>query len=171
MAELSGGEARIVACDLSFGRLARIRENVERLGTGGVRIVAADGLHLPFRGGFSGVLLDAPCTGLGTLRRHPELKWRARKDDASRMAETQRELLRFAAQLCDNGGRIVYSVCTFTQEETTEIARVAESLHNVYPEDGPEWLNQWRIKKGLYRTLPGAGNMDGFFLMRLRKAS
>ncbi len=171
LAELSGGEARIVACDLGFGRLAQIRDNVERLETPGVRIVAADGLRPPFRGGFSGVLLDAPCTGFGTLRRHPELKWRARKEDASRMAEKQRDLLRFAAQLCDNGGRIVYSVCTFTQEETMEIARVAESLHNLAPEDGPEWLNQWRISKGLYRTLPGPGSMDGFFLMRLRKAS
>lgn len=171
MAELAGGEAHIVACDISAGRLAQIRDNVSRLESPGIRIVAADGLTPAFRGGFSGVLLDAPCTGLGTLRRHPELKLRARKDDARRMAEKQRDLLRSAAQLCDNGGRIVYSVCTFTQEETTEIAHFAESLHNLNPEDGPEWLNQWRISKGLYRTLPGAGNLDGFFLMRLRKVS
>jgi len=171
LAELARGEATVVACDVSPRRLAQIRDNVSRLETPGVHILAADGLALPFRGSFSGVLLDAPCTGIGTLRRHPELKWRARKEDAARMAETQRKLLRCAARLCDNGGRIVYSVCTFTPEETTEIARFAESLDNLNPEDGPEWLSQWRKSRGLYQTLPGAGTMDGFFLMRLRKGS
>jgi 16S rRNA (cytosine967-C5)-methyltransferase len=171
MAELARGGANIVACDVSRRRLAQILDNVVRLETPGLHILAGDGMALPFRGGFSGVLLDAPCTGFGTLRRHPELKWRSHTEDAARMADTQRKLLRCAARLCDNGGRIVYSVCSFTPEETTEIARFAESLDNLKPEDGPEWLNHWRISKGLYRTLPGAGNMDGFFLMRLRKES
>ena len=73
--------------------------------------------------------------------------------------------------LCKNGGRIVYSVCTFTREETLAVREFAATLRDIHFEDGPEWLNHWKIETGTYRTLPHAGNMDGFFLMRLRKAS
>ncbi|MCC6698165.1 MAG: 16S rRNA (cytosine(967)-C(5))-methyltransferase RsmB [Candidatus Hydrogenedentes bacterium] len=171
MAALARGEATIIAADARRNRLFSVADNMARLETPGVHLLCADAAHPPFRGGFSGVLLDAPCSGLGTLRRHPDLKWRMREQDIARLAGIQRELLRSAVQLCENGGRIVYSVCTFTQEETEEVAQFAETLNGINLEDGPEWLNRWRVRKGLYRTLPNGDRMDGFFLMRLRKSS
>ncbi|MCC6488331.1 MAG: 16S rRNA (cytosine(967)-C(5))-methyltransferase RsmB [Candidatus Hydrogenedentes bacterium] len=171
MAALAGGKAVLIAGDARRNRLYRVADNVARLEAPGIRLLCADAERAPFRGGFDGVLLDAPCSGLGTLRRHPDLKWRVREQDIARLAGIQRVLLRSAVQLCENGGRIVYSVCTFTPEETEEIAQFAETMDGITLEDGPEWLNRWRVRKGLYRTLPNGDRMDGFFLMRLRKSS
>lgn len=171
LAQLADSQLNIVAADMHADRLVLVRENVERLGLNGIRMVSADGRCAPFGRRFDGVLLDAPCTGYGTFRRHPDLKWRAQPDDAARMAAVQRDLLRSAVDLCENGGRIVFSVCTFTRDETLDVRAFAESSLPVVLEDGPEWLNPWKIGPGTYRTLPHAGNMDGFFLMRLRKAS
>ncbi|MFA6240115.1 MAG: 16S rRNA (cytosine(967)-C(5))-methyltransferase RsmB [Candidatus Hydrogenedentales bacterium] len=171
LAQLADSQLNIVAADGHPERLAMVRENVERLGLSGIRMVAADGRIAPYARRFDGVLLDAPCTGYGTFRRHPDLKWRAQPEDAARMAPVQRDLLRSAVDLCENGGRIVYSVCTFTRDETLDVRAFAESSLPVVLEDGPEWLNPWKISTGTYRTLPHADNMDGFFLMRLRKAS
>ncbi|NUM53278.1 MAG: 16S rRNA (cytosine(967)-C(5))-methyltransferase RsmB [Candidatus Hydrogenedentes bacterium] len=171
LAQIAENKATIVAADAQLDRITHIVENVERLGASSVRAICADGSRPCFRRRFDAVLLDAPCTGLGTLRRHPDLKWRARPDDATRLAAVQRELLRAAAQLCENGGRIVYSVCTLTREETLGMREFAESLRGFAFEDGAKWLNEWKISPGTYRTLPESGSMDGFFLMRLRKSS
>ena len=171
MAALARGEALVVAADSRRNRLFSVADNIARLETPGIRLLCADAEHPPLRPGFDGVLLDAPCSGLGTIRRHPDLKWRLRETDIVRLAGIQRELLRSAVRLCENGGRIVYSVCTFTPEETDGIAQFAETLDGINLEDGPEWLNRWRVRKGLYRTLPSDDRMDGFFLMRLRKSS
>ena len=117
------------------------------------------------------VLLDAPCSGLGTIRRHPELKWRSRQEDIERLGPLQEGLLREAAGLCKIGGLIVYSVCTMSRRETDEVIdRVCGRAH-LEPEDGPEWLNQWKTKTGQYKTRPHLDGLDGFFLMRLRKRS
>lgn len=171
LAQQAGDKAFVVAADIRAERIDQILENVARLGLRGVRPVCADGMRPCFRRKFDAVLLDAPCSGLGTLRRHPDLKWRAKAEDGMRIAKVQRELLRVAAQLCENGGRIVYSVCTLTQEETAGIREFAESLREFVFEDGAAWLNEWKIGPGTYRTLPVSGSMDGFFLMRLRKLS
>ena len=128
LAQLSNDAAIVVAADVEAGRLDRVRENIERLGMRNVHAVCADGVRPSFNRRFSAVLLDVPCTGFGTLRRHPDLKWRARADDAQRLAARQRDLLRVAAQLCENGGRIVYSVCTLTREETVNMRAFAETL-------------------------------------------
>jgi len=171
LAQLMNDSGMVGAIDLSRRRTASIADNVQRLALSSVRPVCADALNAPFGLKFDGVLLDAPCTGLGTLRRHPDLKWRVKPEDSARLANLQRDLLRAAAQLCENGGRIVYSVCTITKEETQSVRTYAAALSGFHFEDGPAWLNDWKIAPGTYRTLPGKGNMDGFFLMRLRKAS
>lgn len=171
LAQLALDKARVIATDAQADRLGQLCENVERLGAASIRIACADGKQPCYNRRFDAVLVDAPCTGLGTLRRHPDLKWRARPDDAARLAATQRELLRAAAQLCENGGRTVYSVCTLTREETLDMRDFAATLRGFVFEDGAEWLNEWKIGPGTYRTLPENGNMDGFFLMRLRKSS
>jgi 16S rRNA (cytosine967-C5)-methyltransferase len=171
VAQLRRGDGMTVAMDFHASRLRRVRENAGRLGAEGIVMVCGDGKEPPLRASFDKVLVDAPCTGLGALRRHPDLKWRVGPEDPSRLAELQRALLRSAIRLCKNGGLIVYSVCTFTREETSEATSpfLAEGL--VKPEDGPEWLALWRTGEGEYRTFPSEDNLDAFYLMRLRKAS
>ncbi|MDZ4860456.1 MAG: RsmB/NOP family class I SAM-dependent RNA methyltransferase, partial [Candidatus Hydrogenedentes bacterium] len=171
LSQLMNDTGMVAGMDISKWRIAQIDDNVHRLGLANVHTVCGDGLTAPFGSRFDAVLLDAPCSGLGTLRRHPDIKWRVRPDEPARLANLQRDLLRAAAQLCENGGRIVYSVCTITREETLSVRTYAGALPGFHFEDGPAWLNEWKIAPGTYRTLPGSGSMDGFFLMRLRKAS
>jgi len=171
LAQLSGGLAHIVAMDIHPGKLQLVLENVRRLDSPNVTALAGDGLHAPLAPGFDRVLLDAPCSGLGTLRRHPDLKWRVAREDLARLAELQRGLLREAVRLCKNDGLIVYSVCTFSRQETDDVIQPILAEGRVKPEDGPSWLSQWREAWGQYRILPQKEGLDGFFLMRLRKVS
>jgi 16S rRNA (cytosine967-C5)-methyltransferase len=171
LAQLTRDQAVIVALDLHADRLKLVQENAARLAMRSIAAVCGDGTAAPVRGGFDRVLVDAPCTGLGTLRRHPELKWRVTADMPGRLADVQRELLRAGIRLCKNGGLIVYSVCTISRPETREVARTVLETESVEAEPGPEWLNPWKTGTGQYQTLPTSEGLDGFFLMRLRKAS
>ncbi|HNR29500.1 MAG TPA: 16S rRNA (cytosine(967)-C(5))-methyltransferase RsmB [Candidatus Hydrogenedentes bacterium] len=171
LAQLAGPTARIVAMDESPGRLQAVLENAERLELPGIAPICGDGRRSPLRGPFDRVLVDAPCSGLGTLRRHPDLKWRVTPETIHRLARTQRDLLRTAAALCKNGGLVVYTVCTITPEETWDVAKAVLAEGAVAAEDGPAWLEPWRVTTGQYRTLPQDAALDGFFLMRFRKRS
>ncbi len=171
IAEYTGGGARVVAMDLVPFRLAGVIENAERLGLPGIRLVAGDGTAPPLRAGFDRVLVDAPCSGLGTLRRHPDLKWRMDAEALPRLAAVQGALLRSALTLCRPGGVVVYSVCTFTQQETVDVVDAVLGECSAQPDDGPELLDTWKIAKGQYRILPTKKGLDGFFLTRFLKAS
>ena len=171
VAQLTQGNATVVAIDVQPRKLLLVKENAERLGAPGIALLAADGAKPPLRPGFDRVLVDAPCSGLGTLRRHPDLKWRAAPEDRERLTRCQAALLRSAVGVCKNGGVVVYSVCTFTRAETVEVVEAVLNAGGVELEDGPEWLNPWKIETGQYRVLPEKGGLDGYFLTRLRKAS
>ena len=171
ISELSQGEARVICNDAGPKKFRRVQENIYRLQTQGVHCVASDGLHPPFRQVFDRVLLDAPCSGLGTLRRRPDIKWRLQEEDIQRLAALQRALLRSAIEVCKNGGLVVYSVCTFTPEETGEVIASVLGDGTVAFEDGPEWLKPWKTDRGQYGILPGQSALDGYYLARLRKIS
>jgi 16S rRNA (cytosine967-C5)-methyltransferase len=171
IAQLSGNRARIVAMDANEHKLELVRENAERLGAEGIDCLCGNGEQPPLAPGFDRILVDAPCSGLGTLRRHPDLKWRVKSTDPAELAAIQLRLLRSALALCENGGVIVYSVCTFTKTETEEVVDAVLKDGSAAPDEGPEWLAQWKIRPGMYRVLPEKGGLDGFFLMRLRKGS
>lgn len=171
MAALTENSSTIVANDVSVTRLERVQENAARLRSTRVVPLASDGGRPALRAVFDRVLLDAPCSGLGTIRRHPDLKWRVNPESISQLAARQEALLRSAIALCKNGGLIVYSVCTFTQRETRDVVNRILSEAPVATEDGPEWMNQWKVSHGTYRTQPHAGGLDAFFLTRFRKRS
>lgn len=171
IAQLTENTARVVALDPKRRGLYLLRDNIERLHTEGIWPIQADAASPPLQGPFDRVLLDAPCTGLGTLRRHPDLKWRVSPANLKRLPQLQAKLLRSAIQLCKNGGVIVYSVCTFTGEETDDVIRQILPDAPVQLEDGPEWLSPWKKDKGKYLILPEKGQLDGYFLTRLRKVS
>lgn len=121
--------ARVVAADLRPGRVGLVASAASRLGLL-LPMAAADGLAPPWRpGAFDLVLVDAPCTGLGTVRRRPEVRWRRQPGDLMRMGALQFALLEHAAPLVCPGGRLLYSVCTWPRAETADVARAFLAAH------------------------------------------
>lgn len=172
IAALASGKAQVIALERYAGRIGRILENCQRMEIPGVFPVCGDGLTPPFPDGiFDRVLVDAPCSGLGTLRRHPEIRWRTTPEIQEELAVVQRALLRKAVQLCKNGGLVVYSVCTLTRRETVDVVSEVASEGTCVFEDAPEQYNSWKIAQGQYQTSPLNAAWDGFFLTRFRKQS
>ncbi|MCA1842081.1 MAG: RsmB/NOP family class I SAM-dependent RNA methyltransferase, partial [Actinobacteria bacterium] len=170
LAEAMGDNGLVVAADLRPGRAALVRDAARRLGLRSVEVLAADGRHLPLRAARSGlfdrVLLDAPCSGLGVLRRRPEARWRVDPSDVDRLAALQRELLAAAVDRVRPGGLIAYCVCTMTREETLAIdAWLAEAFPALTPvaPPGPPWRPHGRGAL----LLPSAAGTDGMFLLLL----
>jgi len=119
--DLMEGDGLLVAMDVHMRRAATARRRLERLGAD-VHWVIGDAATPPFApASFDRILLDAPCTGLGTLRRRPEIRHRLRPGSAAASADTQRRMLEAAVTLLRPGGRLVYSVCTITPEETVGV--------------------------------------------------
>ncbi len=160
LAEITGTAGHILATDRreSIGR--EFRRRVRRRGEGAVEFLRHDATHpLPATAPFDGVLVDAPCSGAGTWSRSPDARWRMTAEMVGRLAEVQRALLRNAAGHVRPGGRLVYSVCTFTRPETTEaVAALLASRPDFALEAGPRWV------------LPEDGASGGMFMARLRRA-
>ena len=124
IAELMGDIGEVTATDISTTGLKKIAENAGRLGLRSIKTMAAD-FDKPFqqraREPYDRVLVDAPCSGLGTLRSHPEIKWQRSEKDIARLAQLQRRLLTRAASLLRPRGTLVYSTCTLTREENENV--------------------------------------------------
>ncbi len=119
---LAGRGGRVVAVDLHPGRAGLIAQNRQRLDLDDLHVVVADGTHAPLRPGCARlVLVDAPCSGLGALRRRPDARWRIDEEAVDRLVGLQRGLLASAADLVAVGGTLAYSVCTLTRAETTGV--------------------------------------------------
>jgi 16S rRNA (cytosine967-C5)-methyltransferase len=172
-ATLLGGGGLVVGIEPRPGGIRRISAETARLGITHVATLVADARHPPLRPGFDAVLVDAPCTGLGTLRRHPEVRWRRRPDDVPRLAALQFDLLAGVAPLVRAGGVLVYAVCTLTREENEGVvsrfvdAHPAFAVENVAPHAPTELVTPG----GFLRTLPHRHGLDGFFAARLRARS
>lgn len=127
LAEWLGADGTVAAVDINPRRMKRVLQNVKRMQLERVMPVLADGLHLPARG-VAKILLDTPCSSLGLVHRHPDLRWQKQLDDITRLAALQHDLLNRAADALAPGGRVVYSTCTTTREENEGvIARVLEN--------------------------------------------
>lgn len=164
---LSSTGAAVVALELHHARSRRLARTVERVDgdeSGPVHIVTADATSIPLPPGrFDRVLLDAPCSGLGALRRRADARWRLEEDALARLADLQVRLFDAAASLVRDGGRIVYSVCTVTAAETTDvIERITQSradLRLVEVELG----HRWRRAGSGVMVLPHDHETDGMF--------
>ena len=170
IAERVGEDGRVVACDLHVGRIRLVASARDRLGLGRVLPVVADGRALPSRPACADrALVDAPCSGLGVLRRRAELRWRIRQDDLPGLLELQRDLLRGAAEAVRPGGVVVYSVCTLTGDETTGVDAWAErelpELVAAPPPGAP-----WRPRGRGAVLLPHDADSDGMYVLQLRRA-
>jgi 16S rRNA (cytosine967-C5)-methyltransferase len=180
IAALTDNRAEIVAADLHPHRLELLRFGAKRLGCTGISIRPADLTRNPeFLQAQScdRILVDAPCSGLGVLRRNPELRWRRRPEDLVKLAQLQRTILANVAPLVRPGGVLLYSVCTITPEETDAVVDAfladhpqfdREDLRKEMPED---WLTLFD-DQGALRTFPHRhGGMDGFYAMRMKRKS
>lgn len=170
---MAASGASVVAADVRPGRCGLIADNAVSTGVADrVAVVAADGAHPPFRpGSFGRILVDAPCTGLGSLRRRPDARWRIEADAVDRLAGIQRELLAAAIPLLAPGGTLVYSVCTFTRAETLAIDEWLAAEHpDLVADEASAALDGWR---GLGRgrlVLPQDSGTDGMYALVLTHA-
>jgi 16S rRNA (cytosine967-C5)-methyltransferase len=122
---------------------------------------------------FDRVLVDAPCSGLGALRRNPDARWRVHPSDPARLADTQRAILRSAATALRPGGVLVYSTCTLLPEENEEVVeaflRESEAFALAPRASVPEALHPLLDERGCLRTLPHRHDADGFFAARIER--
>jgi 16S rRNA (cytosine967-C5)-methyltransferase len=166
-------EAMVVALELHPQRAALLRKLVP---AGNVGVLAADVRKMPLVEVFDRILVDAPCSGTGTLARNPEIKWRLRPEDLLRLQGYQVEILRAAMQRVSHGGRIVYSTCSLEPEENEDVidkALAADSSFRVVS-CGDEleelrasgefiWAGDSLVSGSYLRTIPGVHPCDGFF--------
>jgi 16S rRNA (cytosine967-C5)-methyltransferase len=170
-AALVGSGGRVVALDPRAAHLRRLAPEAARLGASGiVGPVAGDARRPPFVAPFDAVLVDAPCSGLGTLARHPELRWRRGPEDVSRLAALQADILAGVASLVRPGGVLVYAVCTLTAAETTGVVDAFRARAPGFAaERADAWLPAALVTPaGHLRTLPHRDGVDGFFAARFR---
>ncbi len=163
--------ATVIAADQRMGRAGLVVENRNRLGLDGVHVIQADATAPPLPAGrFDAVLVDAPCSGLGALRRRPDARWRIGAADVDRLASLQAEILRAAVPLVAPGGTLVYGVCTLTRAESVGVVGdVGETLAaaGFEPMTAPD--GAWEsLDDGVFLLLPGA-DTDGMALARWQR--
>ncbi|MBL8952838.1 MAG: 16S rRNA (cytosine(967)-C(5))-methyltransferase RsmB [Myxococcaceae bacterium] len=163
-------EHDVVALDVHANKLDKIRREAARLGLK-VDVRQGDASKLPESlGEFDAVLLDAPCSGLGTLRRHPELRYRRKAEDIPRLASLQRAMLQSASERVKPGGLLVYAVCTTEPEEGADQIELFLRSHPDFTAEAPPSSGvPFPTWQAYLRTLPGPEGMDGFFAARLRR--
>ncbi len=163
IADLAGNQAVVIAADLHETRLRTISRTAQLHGLTSIQTILLDGLEpLPFEQNlFDAVLVDAPCSGTGTLRRNPEIRWRITAADIEELSARQKRLLSNAARVVKPGGRLVYSTCSVEREENEEvIADFLTATADFEPAEGS--------LKGI-RTWPHVDGADGFYIAALRR--
>lgn len=162
----------VLAVDLHANKLRKIESEAKRLGlTERLRTMAHDATK-PFpegTGEFDVVMVDAPCTGIGTLRRHPELRYRRSEEDFGRLAGLQRNILETCQEHVAPGGLLVYAVCSIDSQEGPDQVEMFLRSHPEFTSEPPPLQHTVPTWQGYLRTLPGPDGLDGFFCARLRK--
>lgn len=177
-AQLAAAGARVTAVDISASRIRRLEDNLRRLGLS-AELVAADALTYDPGTRFDAVLVDAPCSSTGTIRRHPDIAWLKKPEDVAKLASLQRRMLEQAVRLTAPGGTIVFATCSLQPEEGPRMVAAAMPELPLEPmpvkvDDVPGLRAAW-IADGWLRTLPchsaadGITGLDGFFAARFRR--
>jgi len=176
LARAAGAHGHVIAADLHANRVRAMRERLELAGVRNVETIALDGEQpLPFEHPFDRVLVDVPCSGTGTLARHPEIRWKLRAEDLRDLHQRQARLLRNALPHLAPHGRLVYSTCSLEPEENELVAReVLGALGDIFriadPRTTIESVLQESVQMrslicadGFFRTFPPEHGTDGFF--------
>jgi 16S rRNA (cytosine967-C5)-methyltransferase len=170
--ELSRSAATVLASDKSLGRLQRLLANERRLETTNIYPFVADARHPAIRP-VDAVLIDVPCTGTGTFRRHPDARWRLKVSDLAVMSALQKTILRAGAAVVKPGGILIYSTCSLEAEENDEqVDSFLADNPNFVLEPPPEGsVSPDLLDDGRLRVLPQRHGTDGAFAARLRRIS
>ncbi len=175
---LAGPDARVVALDVHPARAREVARLAARCAVPNVRVLAGDARRPPLEAPFDAVLVDAPCSGLGTLSRTPEAKWRRAPGEIAALPGLQEALLEGVAHLVRPGGVLVYATCTTLAAENEEVVGRFLGRHPEFraepPPEGPVAWGPLLDPQGFLRTYPealgqGAAALDGFFAARLRR--
>jgi len=172
ISELTGNTGEVVAVDKYENKLQLIRRGCERLGIGNVRFETADARELRTAPA-DRILVDAPCSGLGTLRKKPDIKWKREIGDIGNLARLQSSILDNAAVLLKPGGVLVYSTCTTEPEENQDqVASFLKRHPGFTVEDAGGFVNRAVVTpEGYVETWPHRHHIDGSFAVRLRKTT
>jgi 16S rRNA (cytosine967-C5)-methyltransferase len=172
LAQLMDNRGRVLAIDPQAARLARVGEAAARLGVTIAETVegSVETLAPRWAGGCDGVLVDAPCSNLGVLRRNPDVKWRRRPADVVAAGERQRGILAAAAGLVRPGGRLVYATCSLEPEENDDVARDFLAARPDFTVEPPAACPVAPDAAGFVRCLPHRHGTDGFTAIRFRRA-
>ncbi|MCI4625000.1 MAG: 16S rRNA (cytosine(967)-C(5))-methyltransferase RsmB [Candidatus Magnetoovum sp. WYHC-5] len=172
MARLSDDSGLIVACDLRIERFKKFLDNINNFKLHSIKPVVADSAQVVFKQLFDKILLDAPCSSIGTIRRNPDVKYKRKTRELLSFKETQLNMLVNLSQYLKKGGTLLYSVCSTEPEEGEEviygflklrqvfrIINLAPIIKEAYAID----LTPFITKDGFIRTYPHVHDMDGFF--------
>lgn len=173
IAELMGDEGLIFACDSQLKRLEKVRENAARLQLKSIKIQEIDSSESnQFNHQADRVLVDVPCSGLGTLHKRPDIRWRQNPDKIEELSQLQQKILNNASNWVKPDGKLVYATCTLNPTENEAIIRTFLNTH-------PEWkikipqdnlrANFFVTSEGMIKIFPHRHNMDGFFMVKLIK--
>lgn len=177
LAQLMLDQGKVIACDAAERKLRLIKENAARLGITCIKAAVADAVRWSPASTLSvkadRVLVDAPCSALGVIRRNPEGKWRITPEGITRLASAQKQMLRNAAKAVRPGGHLLYSTCSTLVEEDEGVVDdfLSENREFVLVngrELHPEWTDLF-TERGMLRSWPHRHKMDGFFAALLKK--
>jgi 16S rRNA (cytosine967-C5)-methyltransferase len=176
MAQKMENRGEIGALDVIKGKLDLIEEGCQRLGIRIVKTIkgnASEPLPVPLGMEYDRILADVPCSGFGTLRRNPDLKWRRGEEDIKRLSELQLSILSHLSVYLKKGGTFVYSTCTVFHEENEDVVEKFLEGHPEFESDQmdkflPEKFHSF-IQNGYFKTFPPRDEMDGFFVARMIK--
>ena len=178
IAEMMRDEGAVIALDISVQSIERIRENMTRLRLKSIQAIRSDAsvkLSNSLAAVYDRILVDAPCSGLGTLRSHPEIKWQRDESDIKRLSNLQSQILGNVASYLKPAGVLVYSTCTLTGAENQQLIETFLEQHPGFKlEDAARYLPNsasHMVRGKYYQALPHRDNTDGFFAARMRKVS
>lgn len=162
----STAQARLVASDIHWQRINTVRQTSQLQNLENIACVVLNGeSELPFREGtFEQVLVDAPCSGTGTLRHNPEIRWRISAADISDLSHRQRQLLNNASRVVKPGGRLVYSTCSVEPEENEEVVLAFLESNQDFEIAALDIQERLKTPLGAARTWPQRNDTDGFFV-------
>jgi 16S rRNA (cytosine967-C5)-methyltransferase len=177
IAELLHNTGMVVSLDLHEHKVRLIQEQVERLSLSNVttKVMDSRNVHLHFKEeSFEKILVDAPCSGFGVIRRKPDIKYAKNEDDITNLANIQLSILNAAAPLLKKGGTLVYSTCTIDKEENEDVVNAFLQSHPDFTRDitlierMPEPVKLF-VQNGQVQILPHYFGSDGFYIASLRK--
>jgi len=176
LAQLMGNKGRVIAMDVSKEKIKLIEQNCQRLGVQNVETVVGSALdsEIDFLSFADVVLVDVPCSGFGTLRRHPDIRWKKKPNQISELANLQLQILCNVACQIQRGGIIVYSTCTIEIEENQKVITQFQHQYPNFIVDPagailPSAEQNTFTVEGYWQTFPHLHHMDGSFAARLIK--